>query len=214
MPRAHLGDKDEFRKGFDHIRKKDPKLGKVLDKHGVIKFRPRGELSSEEIFEALVESILSQQLAGAAAESIIRKVRTIYPDGKLLAAAVSKTAPSKLRSAGVSAQKLSYLKDLSSKVAKGTIDLVALTEMEDEEVVEILDEVRGIGPWTVHMLLIFTFGRMNVLPVDDFGVRKGIQTLYAMEEMPKKAEIQKLAENWQPYSSVASLYLWRHKDKE
>jgi DNA-3-methyladenine glycosylase II len=206
MARAHLGDSKEFRRGFDHIRDNDPKLGKFLKKHGVIEFNPRGD-----IFEALVESILSQQVTGAAADSIIRKVRAIYPGGKLEAAAVSKTPPRKLRSAGVSPQKLSYLKDLSTKVAKGKIDLEALRDTDDEEVLRILDEVRGIGPWTVHMLLIFTLGRTDVLPVDDLAVRKGVQSVYDLAEMPKKAEIEKLAEKWRPYSTVASLYLWRYR---
>ena len=207
MPRAHLGDSREFQKGFEHIKKRDPKLGKVLEEHGVIKFNPEGEL-----FEALVESILSQQLASASANSIIRKVRALYPEGKLEAAAVSKTPSRKLRSAGVSPQKITYLKDLSTKVAKGKIDLEALREKDDEEILAILDAVRGIGPWTVQMLLIFTLGRTDVLPVDDLVIRKHIQRLYSMQEMPKKAEIEKLAENWRPYSTIASLYLWRHKD--
>jgi DNA-3-methyladenine glycosylase II len=202
-----LGDPRVFRKGFDHVRSRDQKLASVMEKHGVIKFKTEGE-----IFEALVESILSQQLAGAAASAIIRRVRAIYPDGALEAQEVYKTPTRKLRAAGVSPQKLGYLKDLSGRVVKGEIDLEALREMSDEEIIRILDEVKGIGPWTVHMLLIFTLGRPNVLPVDDFGIRKGVQQLYSLQEMPKKAEIEKLAENWQPYCSVASLYLWRHKD--
>jgi DNA-3-methyladenine glycosylase II len=209
MSRPSLGDSKEFRKGFDHIKKNDPKLGRVLEKHGLIKFKPQGEL-----FESLVESILSQQLASASADSIIRKVRALYPEGKLEAAAMSKTPSRKLRSAGVSPQKITYLKDLSTKVAKGKIDLEALREKDDEEILAILDAVRGIGPWTVQMLLIFTLGRTDVLPVDDLVIRKRIQHLYSMQEMPKKAEIEKLAENWRPYSTVASLYLWRHKDTE
>jgi DNA-3-methyladenine glycosylase II len=209
MSRAYLGDSKEFRRGFDHIKKKDPKLGKVLEKHGVIKFKPEGEL-----FESLVESILSQQLASPAANSIITKVRAIYPDGKLEAEAVYKTPSRKLRAAGVSPQKLGYLKDLSKRVSNRKIDLESLREMEDEEIMTILDEVRGIGPWTVQMLLIFTLGRTDVMPVDDLGVRKGIQSLYSLEEMPKKAEIERLSENWKPYRTVASLYLWRHKDTE
>jgi len=209
MSRAYLGDSKEFRRGFEHIKRNDPRLRKVLQKHGVIKFTPEGEL-----FESLVESILSQQLASPAANSIIRKVRAIYPGGRLEAGAVLKTPARKLRSAGVSPQKLTYLKDLSQRVAKGKIDLEALRDMDDEEIITILDEVKGIGPWTVQMLLIFTLGRADVLPVDDLGVKKGIQTLYSMREMPKRAEIEKLAENWRPYSTVASLYLWRHKDTE
>jgi DNA-3-methyladenine glycosylase II len=203
-----LGDAKTFRKGFDHVKSKDAKLAKVMEKHGPLKFEPEGE-----IFESLVESILSQQLAGPAARSIIGKVRAIYPDGKLEAKSLYKTPTRKLRAAGVSPQKLTYLKDLSSRVAKGKIDLGALRAMGDEEIITILDEVKGIGPWTVHMLLIFTFGRTNVLPVDDLGIKKGVQHLYSLEEMPKKADIEKLGENWHPYRSVASLYLWRHKDE-
>ncbi len=178
-----------------------------MEKHGVIKFKAEGEM-----FEALVESILSQQLAGPAASAIIRKVRAIYPDGVLEAKAVYKTPMRKLRAAGVSPQKLGYLRDLSGRVFRGKIDLEALRDMSDEEIITTLDEVKGIGPWTVHMLLIFTLGRPDVLPVDDFGIRKGVQQLYSLRELPKKAEIEKLAENWRPYCSVASLYLWRHKD--
>jgi DNA-3-methyladenine glycosylase II len=205
--RESLADAETFRRGYDHIRVKDPLLGKVLEKHGVIEFRAEGDL-----FESLVESILSQQLASPSANSIIRKVRAIYPDGKLEAQAVYKTPVSKLRAAGVSPQKITYLKDLSKRVSKGTIDLESLRSMDDERIIEILDEVRGIGPWTVHMLLIFTLGRTNVLPVDDLGVRKGMQRLYSLKEMPKKKEMEKLGESWHPYRTVASLYLWRHTD--
>ena len=204
---ASLGNPRVFRKGFDHVRSNDARLAAGMEKHGVIKFKVEGE-----IFEALVESILSQQLAGPAASAIIRKVRAIYPGGILEAAAVYRTPARKLRAAGVSPQKLGYLKDLSSRVVRGKIDLEALREMSDEEIIRILDEVKGIGPWTVHMLLIFTLGRTNVLPVDDFGIRRGVQQLYSLREMPKEAEIEKLAENWRPYCSVSSLYLWRHKD--
>lgn len=203
-----LGDAKTFKKGFNHVKSKDAKLALVMEKHGPLEFKPEGE-----IFESLVESILSQQLAGPAARAIIRKVRAIYPDGKLEASVLYTTPTRKLRAAGVSPQKLTYLKDLSSRVARGRIDLEALREMEDEDIITILDEVKGIGPWTVHMLLIFTLGRTNILPVDDLGIRKGMQRLYSLEEMPKKTEMEKLAESWQPYRSVASLYLWRAKDE-
>jgi DNA-3-methyladenine glycosylase II len=204
-----LADPKVFKRGYDHIRAKDPVLGKVLERYGVFKFEAEGDL-----FEALVESILSQQLAGAAASSIIRKVRALYPDGKLEAEAVYRTSPRKLRSAGVSPQKLSYLKDLSKRVSKGTIELERLRTMEDDEIIRILDEVRGIGPWTVQMLLIFTLGRPNVFPVDDLGVRKGVQGVYSLREIPKRTEMESLAENWRPYRTVASLYLWHHKDTD
>jgi DNA-3-methyladenine glycosylase II len=206
--RESLADAETFRRGYDHVRASDPVLGKVLETQGVFEFKVEGDL-----FEALVESILSQQLASASANSIIRKVRAIYPDGKLEAKAVYKTPVRKLRSAGVSPQKITYLKDLSKRVSKGAIDLESLRSLDDEQIIQILDEVRGIGPWTVHMLLIFTLGRTDVLPVDDLGVRKGVQEVYSLKEMPKKVKMEKLGENWHPYRTVASLYLWRHKDK-
>jgi DNA-3-methyladenine glycosylase II len=203
-----LGDARAFRVGFAHVRR-DPVLKPILDARGVIKFKPEGEL-----FESLIESILSQQLAGAAASAIIRKVRALFPDGKLEAKRVNRIDAKKLRAAGVSPQKLSYLKDLSARVVDGRLDLEALKSMTDEEIMEVLDEVKGIGPWTVHMFLIFTLGRPNVLPVDDYGIRTSVQRIYGLAELPKKAEIEKLAEKWHPYSTVASLYLWHAKDNE
>lgn len=207
QPPVSLADPNVFKRGFNHIRKKDPTLGRVLAQHGVIDFRVEGG-----IYESLVESILSQQLAGPAATSIIRKVRAIYPQGTLDAADVYSTPARKLRAAGVSPQKLGYLKDLSKKVAHGGIDLEALREMEDEEILRVLDEVKGIGPWTVQMLLIFTLGRPDVFPADDLGVRKGIQGVYSLKNLPDRREMESLSEKWRPYRTVASLYLWRHKD--
>ena len=214
MPKAKskprsLGDARVFKAGFAHIRESDPTLKPVLDARGVIKFKPAGEP-----FESLVESILSQQLAGSAASAIIKRVRALSPDGKLEAERTHRIDARKLRSAGVSPQKLSYLKDLSARVVEGRLDLGALESMSDEEIMNVLDEVKGIGPWTVHMFLIFTFGRPNVLPVDDYGIRMSVQRIYGLAEVPKKAEIEKLAEKWHPYSTVASLYLWHAKDNE
>jgi len=204
-----LGDARAFKAGYAHIRKSDPKLKPILDARGILKFKPEGEP-----FESLVESILSQQLAGSAASAIIKKVRALFPDGQLEAKRIHRVDGRKLRAAGVSPQKLSYLKDLAARVVEGTLDLEALDSMPDEEIIEVLDEVKGIGPWTVHMFLIFTLGRPNVLPVDDYGIRMSVQRIYGLSELPKKAEIEKLAEKWHPYSTVASLYLWHAKDNE
>jgi DNA-3-methyladenine glycosylase II len=204
-----LADRRAFKAGYAHISKSDPKLKPILDARGVLKFDPQGEP-----FESLVESILSQQLAGAAASAIIRKVRALFPDGKLEAKRIHRIDSRKLRGAGVSPQKLTYLKDLASRVVKGKLDLEALESMPDDEIIEVLDEVKGIGPWTVHMFLIFTLGRPNVLPVDDYGIRMSVQRIYGFSELPKKKDIEKLAEKWHPYSTVASLYLWHSRDNE
>ncbi len=204
-----LADARAFKAGFAHVRKSDPKLKPILDAKGVIKFKPEGEP-----FESLVESILSQQLAGSAASAIIKKVRALFPDGALEAKRIHRIDGRRLRAAGVSPQKLTYLKDLSARVVEGRLDLEALESMSDEEIIEVLDEVRGVGPWTVHMFLIFTLGRPNVLPVDDYGIRMSMQRIYGLSEPPKKADIEKIAEKWHPYRTVASLYLWHAKDNE
>ena len=214
MPRAKkeaksLGDSRTFKAGYAHIRKRDPELRPILDARGVLEFDPQGEP-----FESLVESILSQQLAGAAASAIIKKVRALFPDGELEAKRIHRVDAKKLRGAGVSPQKLSYLKDLAARVVEGRLDLEALKSMSDQQIIDVLDEVKGIGPWTVHMFLIFTLGRPNVLPVDDYGIRMSVQRIYGLEDIPKKADIEKLAERWHPYSTVASLYLWHAKDNE
>ena len=204
-----LADPRVFKAGFDHVRKNDPKLRRVLDSRGLIKFKPQGEA-----FESLVESVLSQQLAGSAAEAIIRKVRALFIDGQLDASGIHQVDPRRLRAAGVSPQKLSYLKDLSSRVVEGRLDLNALRPLPDDEIVNILDQVKGIGPWTVQMFLIFTLGRPDVLPVDDYGIKTSVQRIYGLSELPKRAAIEDLAARWRPFCTVASLYLWHAKDKE
>jgi DNA-3-methyladenine glycosylase II len=196
-----------LKKAIEHLRQSDPKLARVIETQKPLKFVAEGEM-----FQSLVESILTQQLAWAAASAIIGRVKALYEGGIIEAVALYKTPVSKLRKAGVSPQKIRYLKDLSSRVVKGKLDLELLKSKPDLKLLEALDEVLGIGPWTIHMLLIFTLGRPDVLPVDDLGIRKAIQQIYSLAEIPKKDAIEVLAKNWHPYCSVASLYLWRHLD--
>jgi DNA-3-methyladenine glycosylase II len=116
-----------------------------------------------------------------------------------------------LRSVGLSGQKLAYIKDLAAKVDNGTVHLKRIAQMSDDEIIAELTQVKGIGVWTVQMFLIFSLGRLNVLPVGDLGIRMAIQRLYGLEELPKPTAIEAIAEQnqWQPYCSVASWYLWR-----
>ena len=202
-----IGDPKIFRKAVSHLSRNDPRLGGVIEEHGIMSFSPSGDM-----FDSLVESIIGQQLARPAADAIIARVRSIYGEKDLDPALIYKTPTSRLRRAGVSPQKIRYLKDLSSRVVHGKLDLESLRREPDNVVLEALDQVLGIGPWTVHMILIFTLGRPNVLPVDDLGMKKAIQSIYSLRELPKKEKIVRLAEPWHPYCSVASLYLWRHKD--
>lgn len=209
MTSGSLADARVFKQGYAHVRERDPKLRPILDTLGILKFRPEGEP-----FDSLVESILSQQLAGAAASAIIGKVRALFPRGEVTATRLSRIDPKRLRTAGVSPQKLGYLNDLSARVSDGRLDLGSLSSMPDEKIMDVLDEVKGIGPWTVHMFLIFTLGRPDVLPVDDYGIKMSVKRVYGLGELPKKAEIEKIAARWVPFRTVASLYLWRAKDNE
>ena len=201
-----LGDTKVFATAIRHISRNDPKLARVIKEHGQIRFKPRGEM-----FESLVESILSQQLAAPAADAIISRLRGLY-DGNLVPHEIYSTPARKLKSAGVSPQKIRYLKDLSARVVEKKLDLDGLRAKDDGEIITALDEILGVGPWTAHMILIFTLGRLDILPVDDLGVKKGIQKLYSLRKLPKREKIEELARNWHPYCSVASLYFWRYKD--
>ncbi len=203
----NISDPVIFQQAIAHLRNRDPRLRRIIDKHGAIEFKTSGEM-----FESLVKSIIGQQVSGYAANAIIARVRALYESGNLTPKSVYRTRRSALRDAGISPQKLRYLRDLSKRVVKKQLDLQALTERPDEELVESLDQVLGIGPWTVHMILIFTLGRPDVLPVDDFGIKKAIQEVYSLSEIPRAESIHALAKKWHPYCSVASLYLWRHKD--
>jgi DNA-3-methyladenine glycosylase II len=202
-----ISDPRVFASAVRHLKKRDPKLRKIIERHGALEFKTSGE-----IFESLVESIIGQQVSGYAANAIIARVRALYKTGQLDPEAIYRTRPKTLQKAGISPQKLRYLKDLSRRIVKGELDVNSLRALSDELLMERLDPVLGIGPWTVHMLLIFTLGRANVLPVDDYGIRKSIQEIYGMHELPNAVEIRELAKNWDPYCSVASLYLWKAKD--
>jgi DNA-3-methyladenine glycosylase II len=204
---ADISDPKVFASAVRHLKRNDPKLRKIIERHGPLEFKTSGE-----IFESLVESIIGQQVSGYAAKAIITRVRALYSSGQLEPEAIYRTRPKTLQKAGLSPQKLRYLKDLSRRVVKGELEVNSLPALSDELLIEKLDPVLGIGPWTVQMLLIFTLGRANVLPVDDYGIRKSIQEIYGLKALPTAGEIRQLAKNWNPYCTVASLYLWRAKD--
>ena len=161
-------------------------------------------------FEALARNIVFQQLHGNAAEAIHRRVLALFGKKKLYPQDILEASEERLRGAGLSAAKLAALKDLAAKTLDGTVPTLArLRRMEDEEIIERLVAVRGIGRWTVEMLLMFRLGRPDVLPVGDFGVRKGFSLAYGLEELPKPKELVHYGERWRPFRSVASWYMWR-----
>lgn len=166
-------------------------------------------------FEALAESIVYQQLSGKAAATIWGRVRALYPRRKNLdPKLVLKTSDETLRAAGLSRSKTVALKDLAAKTLDGTVPTArALARMSDEEIIERLTRVRGIGRWTVEMLLLFDLGRLDVWPVGDYGVQKGFAKTFGKRKLPKPKQLMKLGEQWRPYRSVAAWYFWRALDQ-
>lgn len=204
LAKGSLADKKTWVLASKHLMDVDPILGNVIRTNAAYKF----ELENG-YYEALVGAIIFQQLAGKAAQAILNRFKALYrgkiPTPKQFLA----TPESKLRSAGLSPQKISYLKDLCARLESGTLDLEHLQGLADDEVVRELDEVRGIGRWTAEMFLMFSLGRINVLPVDDLGLQKAAQRLYGLAELPDHDKFEELAKRWHPYRSIATLYLWR-----
>lgn len=194
-------------RGIAHVSKADERIRKLVERHGRIEFRPRGRP-----FDELVQSILSQQLNGNAAESIISRMYRLFLPGRPTAERLKAVPAVRLRNVGVSPQKVGYLKDLAARVLDGRLSLSRLAHEDDEEIILMMDQVRGVGRWTAQMVLIFSLGRPDVLPVDDFGIRTAIKRTYGLRDLPKPERIQKIAEPWHPFSTVACLYLWRYKD--
>ena len=165
-------------------------------------------------FDALAESIAYQQLSGKAAATIFGRVRALYPKRKWLdPERLLATPDEKLRAAGLSRAKTAALKDLAAKTIDGTVPSGrALIRMSDDEIIARLTTVRGIGRWTVEMLLLFDLGRPDVWPVDDYGVRKGFAKIFGKRKLPTPKQLIKLGEKWRPYRSVAAWYFWRALD--
>lgn len=186
-------------------------MARVIDKVGPFKL----QLKPDETFDALLRSIVYQQLNGRAASTIHARVLAHFPPERPLSPkSLLATPEAKLRSAGLSGNKLRAMHDLADKCLKGVVPVRAEAEkMPDEELVERLTEVRGIGVWTVQMFLIFYLGRPDVMPSADFGVRKGFGLLYRKtKQIPPPSALEKHAKLWAPYRSAASWYLWRSLD--
>jgi DNA-3-methyladenine glycosylase II len=206
MSFANLNEPRTFQFGMRHVSKADPKIRQLVKRLGPIDFEAGGDP-----FESLVEAIVSQQLSGQSAQAIFGRLKATIGEDTVEAEALKKVHISRLRKVGVSPQKIRYLRDLSSRVADGQLDLDGLKEMEDAKVIRVIDEVKGIGPWTAHMFLLFTLGRTDVLPVGDLGIQVAIKSVYSLRKLPAAKKIEAIASTWHPYCSVASLYLWHAK---
>lgn len=204
-------------RGFDiaaataHLTKCDRKLGQWMRRIGPLQH----DFSARfEPVDALARSILYQQLSGKAAATITERVRRRMPrGGRITARGIDGVDDAGLRAAGVSGNKIAALRDLAAKYHAGIVPTSAqLDRMSDESLIEHLTQVRGIGRWTVEMLLMFRLGRADVLPVDDLGVRKGAQIVHGFEEMPLPRMLREFGERWAPYRTLAAFYLWRVVD--
>ena len=194
-------------KAVEHLRQADPVLALVIENVGPFTLEPR-----DGTFRMLSRAIFFQQLAGPAARAILGRVLTTlgadeehwYTPAAFLAA-----TDEELRGAGLSRQKLAYLRDLAEKFASGELSEDGFAEVDDEAVITRVSAVKGIGRWTGEMFLMFSSGRPDVLPVDDLGVRRGMQIAYGLPELPKPDEMRRIAEPWRPYRSAGTWYMWR-----
>ena len=199
---------------LEHLLGADPVLAALVEAHGPLDSEQRRRGRPAEAYGALLRSIVGQQLSTKAARTIYERLIGTYGGKTPAPEQILATDVEDLRAVGLSRAKAAYLHSLAGHVIYGELELDRLTELEDDEVIAQLTAVKGLGPWTAHMFLLFHLGRPDVLPVGDLGVRRAVQLAYGMEELPSVAELAQIAEPWRPYRSLASLYLWRSLDNE
>ncbi len=200
-------------KAIRHLTEADPHLGAFIQRAGVIRIRPD---RTRTPFVSLVRAVVSQQLSGKAAGTILQRVLALFPAGRFpTPAEILRVQPDALRAAGLSRQKVAYVRDLAEKAVAGVVPTrMEIEAMRDEEIVERLTRIKGVGRWTVEMLLIFGLGRPDVLPAHDLGVRKGFALVHAQRKLPTPEQLSRFGERWKPHRTTAALYLWRAVDAE
>jgi DNA-3-methyladenine glycosylase II len=196
---------------LSHLSRSDKILARLIKRVGPCALKPRNHRSP---FEALVQSVAYQQLNGTAAATILGRVKALYVGKRFPSPQdILDTADEKLRAAGLSRAKTAAIKDIAAKTLAGIVPTSrAIVKMSDAEILERLTTVRGVGPWTVHMLLIFTLGREDILPVNDYGVCKGFALTYGWKDLPKPNELLEFGERWRPHRTTAAWYFWRACD--
>ena len=192
-----------------HLKRVDPTLRGLIERVGPCRLTLRTEGVH---FDHLARAIVYQQLAGKAAAAIHGRLLGLYGDRPPTPAELLGTPAARLRRAGLSRQKLAYLKDLARHVHTGALPLGDLSHVPDEAIIEAVTQVNGIGVWTAQMFLMFRLGRPDVLPVLDFGIRNAVRLAYGLRKMPKAAQLERIAAPWRPYRTVACWYLWRSLD--
>jgi DNA-3-methyladenine glycosylase II len=188
-------------------------MARLIDEYG----GPDGVLERRgrrpgDAYGALLRSIVGQQLSTKAARTIYERLTVLFGGRAPSPRELLEVDPEDLRGAGLSRAKVAYLRDLAEHVEDGELDLEHLAELPADDVATQLTAIKGLGPWTVDMFLIFHLGRPDILPVGDLGIRRAVQIAYDLEELPKPAELERIAEPWRPWRSLACLYLWRSLD--
>lgn len=195
-----------MRKAINHLKRADPVLAALIDRIGPC----RMEYGPPE-FHSLAESIVYQQLNGKAAARIFERLAALAGE-PLIPSGILKLSESEMRSVGLSKQKSSYLRDMAARALGGQLDFSKLGDLSDEEVIQHLTQVKGVGVWTAQMFLMFTLRRPNVLPTGDFGVQAAIKKHYRKRQLPTPRQMEKMAKPWEPYRSTACWYLWKSMD--
>lgn len=221
-----------MRKAVLHLKKIDPTMRQIIERIGPCRMK-----FGEPVFHSLAEAIVYQQLNGKAAETIFNRF-TALAGNPLTPEGILKMTPEQMRAVGLSQQKSSYLRDMAERAHRGELDFSRLPKMSDDDVIEHLTQVKGVGVWTAHMFLMFTLRRPNILPVGDFGVRMAMHKHYLAKKiakpglksavrtngkaakktikpeiiLPKPDEMEKIAKRWEPYRSIACWYLWQSLD--
>ncbi len=196
-------------RAITHLRKSDARLAAVIDSVGACSFAPAEHVAH---FTAISRSIVFQQLSGKAASTIYGRFASLFPDEIPVARDLLELSEDQLRGAGLSRQKIGYLRDLSTRVLAGEVPIDTLHGLSDDEIIVALTSVKGIGRWTAQMFLMFRLGRPDVLPDLDLGIQKGIQKAYRMRKLPTPKRVLEVGAKWAPYRTIASWYLWRSLD--
>ena len=195
---------EQIRDAIRHLRQADPVMGNLIAQAGAFTLK-----LNRDRFGMLVRSILSQQISTKAARSIRLRLDELLKPDKIAPDAVARVTDVQLRSVGLSGQKVGYLRDLTERMLDGRLRLDRIGRLSDEDAIEHLIQVKGIGRWTAQMFLMFSLGRLDVFPHDDLGVRSSIRELYGLSELPDKNRSHAIAESWAPYRTVAAWYCWR-----
>jgi len=195
---------EQVSQALGHLNRSDPRMKQLIRQVGPFQMKRQTNR-----YQSLLKAIVSQQISTAAARSIWKRIETLTGTPRITAAAIFVLTDEQLRSAGLSPQKLRYVRDLTERVQTRQLRLPRLHLLSDDEIIEELTAVKGIGIWTAQMFLMFSLGRPDVLPHGDLGIQSAIRNLYELPELPRRDECHRIAEPWRPYATIASWYLWR-----